>query len=242
MGTNMYFAKRPEIIFMDYNEVIKSPTLFMINMIRGPLAKVYNKFINVEYLQSLTPEEIDIYLLQRKNKNIFQDLAITEFNYEKAYNDLYKKFDDMYLRIPLMKIGETIDYLVNHKFTKIVYFYSAEYDPRIQIDINYSFKDTSKIKYVWGDLTDVLNKIEQPTSYFLNDAWTIPQLVFAKKTELTDILCARYAFNLKYNEELDEVEPVVLIQRYANESVFKFAFFSPLNLNHKHTEILEKVL
>ena len=37
MGTDMYFTKREEVLFIEYNEVVKSPTLFMLKMIRGPL-------------------------------------------------------------------------------------------------------------------------------------------------------------------------------------------------------------
>lgn len=239
MGTNMYFTKRDEILFIEYNEVIKSPSLFMLKLIRDQLKDIYKDFIWVDFLENKSDEELEIYLLQRKNKNIFLDLAKRSFNYEKTYDDLYNKYDDMFLKMPLMKIGNTIDFLVAQKFNKKIYFYSEKYDPRIELDIKYSFKDLSKIEYVYGDLGEVLEEIEQPTTYMLHDIWTLPRLVMLQKTELTDIVCARYPYNLKYNEELDEVEPIVLIEKYMEESVFKFGLFAPINFNDTHAQLLE---
>lgn len=239
MGTNMFYTKREEVIFIDYNEVIKSPTLFMLKMIRDKLQDVYRDFIHVEFLDGKTDEELEIYLLQRKNKNIFLDLAKRKFNYTKAYNDLYVKYDDMYIRSPLLKIGTTIDFISAQKFNKKIYFYSEVYDPRIEIDIKYSFKDTSKMEYVYGDLEKVMETIEPPTSFMLHDVWTLPRLVMLNKTYLTDIVCSRYTYNLKYNTELNEVEPVVLVEKYIEESLFKFGLFAPINFNSNHTKHLE---
>ncbi len=240
MGTNMYYAKRDEVLFIDYNEVIKSPSLFMLKMIRDVLRDVYKDFIWVEFLDGKSDAELELYLLQRKNKNIFLDLAKKQFNFEKAYNDLYNKYDDMYVKLNLLKIGTSIDFLSAQKFNKKIYFYSEVYDPRIEIDIKYSFKDASKIEYVYGNLCEVMEQITPPTSFMLHDVWTVPTLVQMGKTDLTDVLCARYTYNLRYNSELDEVEPVVLIENYLENSIFKFGLFSPINLNHVHGEYLEK--
>lgn len=240
MGTDMYFTKRDEVLFIEYNEVVKSPTLFMLKMIRGPLKEIYRDFIYVEFLENKTDEELEIYLLQRKNKNIFLDLAKRPFDYEMTYQNLYNKYDDMYLHTPLLKIGSTIDFLSSQKFNRKIYLYSKEYDPRIEVDIPLSFKEWSKIEYVYGELEDVLERILPVTTFILHDIWLLPRLCYLGKTNLTDIICARYPYNLKYNEELNEFEPIVLVEKYALENVFKFGLFSAINLNEKHQKYLEE--
>lgn len=240
MGTNMYFTKRDEILFIEYAEVIKSPTLFMLKLIRGPLKEVYRDFIHVEFLETMTDEELEIYLLRRKHKNIFFDLAKREFDYDTAYQNLYDKYDNMYDRSPLLKIGTTIDFLSGQKFNKKIYLYSKTYDPRIELDIKYSFRDWSKIEYVYGDIATVLENISPVTTFILNDIWLIPELCNLDKIKMTDVLSTNYRYNLTYNEEAKEFEPCLLVEKYAMDYVFKFGLFAPINLKETHQPYLEK--
>lgn len=237
---NMFFTKRDEYIFIDYINVIKCPDIFILKHIRDKLSHLYESFIDIPRLKKMSDEDIELFILRMENENIFENLKIKEFDTEKAYEDIYKKFTDLFIHSKLLKIGNLIQYLATNKFAKKIYFYTEKYDERIDIDIQIEFQNFKNIEYVYGDFSDVLGSIIQPTSYILNNQWNISTIDYFKKIQFTDIILSQYKYNLELRG--DEHMPKLMIESLLENNVFKFGMFQPFELNEKHTKLIENYM
>jgi hypothetical protein len=227
------FTKRPEIIFITYDEVIKNPYPFLLKQILSKYKKNYENFIDLASIENMDDKNLMRFCVQRTNQNIFRELAKVEFDYDKANDDLYSKFDDMFLNSSLLSMGKNIPFLLAQKFTKKIYVYTRNYDKRVHLDLEMNFHDMDKIKYVVGDFDEVISSLDGITSYILNDANYIIPIIYNKKIEYTTVLVANYGYNYAMNED-EQMVLKINVADILEPNIFKFATFMPEEFTEEH--------
>lgn len=117
------------------------------------------------------------------------------------------KYPDLYDKAPRATMGMNLNNVLINKATDRVYIYTPEYDKRIEILISNMYaKHISKVVYVHGDFQEVvehiIDNIQPPTAYFLNDIFDLKTLVDMEKPELafTNVALANMGYNYTYNE------------------------------------------
>lgn len=222
------FTTQDEIIFIIYDDVIKSSNQFIIKQILQKYRSHYDNYLDLSKVDKLDDKGLDLFCLKRRDKNIFHSLAKVDFDCNKALHEISQKFDDMYLESELLVIGKTLGMLIPQKFTKKIYIYTKEYDKRIHLDIQMTYKDMDKVNYVTGPLIDVINSIGNITSYILADIMDVTALLATDKIKYTSVLVANMGYNyvmidnkLMLRMDLDE---------FSKEKIFKFATFMSFNV------------
>jgi hypothetical protein len=228
------FDARPEIIFITYEDVIKSPYPYLLNKINTDLSDYYKDFIDLDKIKGLDMFNLTRLCVQRTEKNILRYLAKTEFDYDGALGDLKNHYFTIYKDSPLLSIGESLNMVIPQKFTKNVYIYTEKYDVRIHLDIMENFKDMDKVKYVSGSFAKALEKLEGITTFILNDLDYVIDILNAGKEEYTNIMIASYGYNYIYNEDDDVLELRLDLDQLLKGKICKYATFMPVNLDRKH--------
>jgi hypothetical protein len=228
------FEGRPEIIFMCYEDVIKSPYPFLLNEINTKLSQYYESFLDLDKIKGKDLFNLSRLCVQRSKPNILEYLAKTEFDYVKALKDLKDRYFKVYADSELLAMGKNMDILLAQKFTKKIYLYTEIYDIRIHLDIQETFKDMQRVTYVTGSFKNVINKIEGITSYILNDLDYAYQIIKEGKEEYTDIMVANYGYNYFVDDDSQELELRLNMQSLIKDSICKFGTFTPLAMDERH--------
>ena len=226
------FTTQDEIIFITYEDIIKSINPFIISQILQKYKLYYNEFLNLASVENLNKKQLDLFCIRRKDKNIFHTLAKKDFDCNTAMKELAHKFDDTYLNSELLIIGKTLGFIIPQKFTKKIYIYSKEYDKRIHLDIQMNFKDMNKVNYITGNLIDVINSIEGVTTYIFADIIDVTALLATNKIAYTNILVANYGYN--YVLINDKLTLRINLEEHMKERIFKFVTFMPLSITSEH--------
>jgi len=222
------FVKRPEIFFICYDEIIKNPYPFILHQMRTTYRNVYDEFINFSLIDKLNMIELLKFCIQRRTINIVEYLAKKEFDYNKALNDIFYKFSDMYIMSTPLIISSSIQVMLKQKFTEKIYIHTDKYDKRVHIDIQTQFKDMTKVNYITGNLFNAIKKLSGVTTYILRNIIDIGIIMELNKTEYTNIIVANYAYNFTLNKE-NILVPRFSVEDLLVERIFKFATFSPYN-------------
>lgn len=233
------FTTRPEIIFVSYNEIIKNPYPFILSQIVKRYTDFYKDFLDINKFKSLDNDNLLRLVIQRSEKNIFEYLAIKKFDYESSLQDIYNKFDDLFIYSPQLQIADSLTMLLSQKFTKKIYIHSDVYDKRIHLDIQTLFQDMHRVNYVTGDFTKVINKLEGVTTWILDDAYKIIPLVHNKKVEFTNILVANYGYNFALNDD-KQLSFRINTEEWEKKYTFKFATFMPIKFSDNHFNMIKK--
>lgn len=226
------FTLRDEYILIEYKDVIKCPSAGMLQLIKDEYIEDMKDLIDTRKLQRMDFKNIQRYCIERPFKNILDYIKIIDFNTDDIYNALYNNCNDLYEKLPLMIMGEAVFMLISQKFTKKIYIFSEEYDKKIEDDIIEKFGEHKNIFYVAGSFADILNNIEQPTSYMLSDVDKVKTILKLNKQEYSEIMIAQYGYNYEINDGIiqirgnyDELMP---------EKHFKIASFTPLNMDSNY--------
>lgn len=234
MNTLMHNPRmgKPEVIFVTYDEVIKSPYPVLLHQILYRFRSVYEKFLNFDDIDGMDVKALMLYCTKRTHKNVFRDLMITEFDIDKSLKEATDRFFDVYSKSDLLSIGDSLRRVAAQRFTKKIYIYTPVYDLRVHIDIQETYGDMDKINYVNGDFTEVIKNLPEITSYFLNDAEYVNALIEMKKLKHTTVLLAEYGFN--YIKEGDELFYKFDVESATEEHKFKFGSFAPFIVTDDH--------
>lgn len=224
---------KEEIIFIMYDDVIKSPYPALLNNILNQYHDFYSKFLDLDKLNGYDMNNIIRLCVQRTEFNLFQYLAKTKFNFDKSLKDFSSRFDTLYKDSSLLTIGESLHVVMSQKFTQKVYFFSHEYDPRIHKDIQLTFGENKKITYLAGDMVDAINNTPGINSFILNYYDDIEKICTTNKIKGSNVLLARYGYNFSLNED-GILDFRVDTNRLQKEYGFKFASFIPTQLTNEH--------
>lgn len=231
MPTNP-FTLRDEFILMEYKDIIKCPSVGILQLIKKEYMNDMNDLIDTRKLDRMDFKNIQRYCIERPCKNILDYIKITDFNTDDIYNALYKSCNNLYKDLPLMVMGEAVFVLASQKFTKKIYIFSEEYDEKIEKDIKNVFHDQKKVYYVAGSLENILNQVEKPTSYMFSNIDNVQKVLDLNKQEYSEILVAQYGYNymvkngiIRIKGEYEELMPT---------KHFKIASFTPLKMDNSY--------
>lgn len=237
-----FFSTRDQYIFICYKDVIKHCYPVMLNKI---INEYYDELNDLLYLDVI--KDYDIYNLERL---CIERTDVNPFRYLKRDNCTNETADllletfedemfDMYTQSKFTNFGSRIFNLVTQPQIKELYIYVERPITQVMYDCKTYFEQFgNKIKYVCGDFIDVIKKLpNKPTSYILNDANYIKDLIDNKFIEFTEIIIAE----LGYNFEVSEDKSIVLKNGYEDlmeEHIFKIGYFPTLMLEDKHFSCL----
>jgi len=227
------FTKKPEIIFITYDEVIKSPYPFILKQISTRYKQFYEPYLDLSRIEKMDENNLDRLCVQRTDKNLFRYLSKIPFDFDKSMSDILNKFDDMYFNCPLMKMGTALTFLLSQKFTQKVYIYTEKYDKRVHLDIQTTYRDMDRVNYITGNFDEVICSLNGVTSYILNDINYLVPLIHHKKTEYTNILVGNFGYNYALNDQ-NQMVLRINIDEWVKEFIFKFATFMPIEFTDEH--------
>lgn len=228
------FVAKDEIIFIEYEEIIRSPYPLLLNLIAHQYRDSYKDFLWMEEFESMDMKNLERLCVQRTKKNIFEYLAKTPFDYDKALKEFKDKFFNLYNESPMLAIGENIAKFMTQKFTKQIYIHTEEYDTRVHLDIQETFNNMELVNYVTGPFDDVIQTLDGISCYILRDIEKVPVIFDHQKGNYTEILLAAYGFNYKLDEKEDPVYKIDIQPFLTDETVFKFGTFQPVELTAEH--------
>jgi len=234
------FDAKAEILFITYDEIIKSPYPYLLNKIDTELSPYYESFIDVEKFKGLDMNNLLRFCTQRTDKHLFRYLSKVDFDVDGALKELKDRYYEVYKDSPLLSMGDSIKMLLTQKFTEKIYIYTDIYDIRVHLDIQTMFGDMQRVNYVSGNIQKVLNKLEGITTFVINDLDYLFDIVESGKTEYVNIMLASYAYNYIYNEDTKELELRVDVESMLKDKICKFATFIPAEFKREHFSQLKE--
>jgi hypothetical protein len=237
-----FFSTRDQYIFICYKDVIKHCYPIMLNKIIHEYYDELNELLYLDVIKDYDIYNLERLCIERTDVNPFRYLKRDICTNETA-DLLLETFEDemfdMYTQSKFTNFGSRIFNLVTQPQIKELYIYVERPITQVMYDCKTYFEQFgNKIKYVCGDFIDVIKKLpNKPTSYILNDADYIRDLIDNNFIEFTEIIIAE----LGYNFEVSEDKSIVLKNGYEDlmeEHIFKIGYFPTLMLEDKHFSCL----
>lgn len=227
----MDFSARDEIFFISYHDVIKAPVINIMDAVLIQYRKQYENFIEMSLFNELkTGDELLTLLTHRPHYNIFRCFCNKEFDYDKAWSDIYHRNYKLIAECNPITIGTSLFIMLKQSFIPKVYVWTEEYDERIHHDL-YATYGSGKLAYVTGDFLECVNGLDNITCYILNDIEYLMRLLEVKeKLKLTNVLLGDYGYNYPINEEFGGRRDLKIENLYKveEENCFKLNLFKPL--------------
>lgn len=226
---NNPFTMRDEIILIEHDDVIKCPSLGILELIKDKYTDDLKGLIDLSKIQRMDFKNLQRLCVERPTKNILDYLKLTDFNTGDIYDELYKSDKSIYMGLPLMTMGSSLYVLSPQKFVKGIYIFSEEYDEKIEYDIYENFSDLSNVYYVAGDLKEIIQSIPKPTMYIFSDIEHVQTIIDENKIEFTEIMVAQYGYNYEVKNSILQIKGDY--DKLMPELYFKIASFSPLKMD-----------
>lgn len=226
---NNPFTMRDEIILIEHDDIIKCPSVGILNLIEEKYTDDLKGLIDIAKLKRMDFKNKQRFCIERPTKNVLDYLKIEDFNTADIYDELYKSCDSLYMELPLMMMGATIFILSPQKFTKKIYIFSEEYDEKIEFNVHENFKDLPNVYYVAGDLKTIVNSIEPPTTYMFSDIDHVQTIIDEDKIEFTEIMVAQYGYNYEVKNGVLQIKGDY--DKLMPELYFKIGSFTPLKMD-----------
>ena len=227
---NKSFATQKEIIFVMYEDIIKTTKFCILKkLLTDEFKNNYKNYINYSKIEGLTDEQLMGVIFGASDINILKYLSTDLFDYDVTYIDLYLNYKDILKESKLLSFGESILILLQQNFTSKIYIYTENYDENVYKDIYDTYK-SENIVYTHGEFDEVvteINKSNKITSFVLNDITLINNLIKSNNIEYTNVLVC----NTGWNYTLDNNKRLVLkvndIDTLSKENIFKLGLFEP---------------
>lgn len=229
---NNPFTMRDEIILIEYEDVIKCPSAGILELIKRQYEDDLKGLIDLDKINNMDFKNIQRFCIERPCKNILDYIKLQNFNTDKIYKALYDAFDTIYMELPTMVMGNAVYVLSPQKFTKKIYIFSEEYDEKIEYDIKEKYYTEKNVFYVAGKFDDILDTIEQPTSFILSDIDKVETIINKKKQKFTEILIAQYGYNYEVIDGILQIKGEY--DTKMADGLFKIASFTPLTMDKSY--------
>ncbi len=222
------FATRDEIVFIEYDDIIKSSNTGLLKLLKEEYKDDIKEFIHFDKVETLDDNTINLFSTARLEKNILKALCKVNFDYDYVFKTLVDNNIDFFAKNETLMFADVVHTLLAQKFVKQIYIYSEDYDSRIECDIAILFKGSAKINYISGNFDDVIDSISNITLFVLSDIDKMDRVIQKNRQEYCEFMIAEYGYNyyndngvirLKHNfEELQE------------EKIFKLGTFTPITI------------
>lgn len=220
-------------IFIEYEDIIKCPAFVLINALKEN--KVADKIFDFSEIKSMNMDELFEWYQNRRHKNVFKNIPLTEFGKEKfkvPTGMTYDSFMDSFLYSEYENIPGIVDSNSILNFAKIlpklfdaslvhkIYIWSEIYSERIEKDLENLYG--RRLTYVTGDLKSVLIRENVPndSTYVFSNIRNILILKDANKLEKSSVIIAD---EFGYNMEGDS--SCINLEELASQVLFKLDFF-----------------
>lgn len=225
-----------EIIFITYNNIIKCPSLFILNKLLKDKSyyDAWKDYINYSKIENKSDEELMEMIYYSTKQNILEYLAIKEFDYDGSLKTFIETYDDMFDSLDELPINISMNMMFKRNFLKKLYIYTEEYSKNIGKDIFNIYGNNSNVIYCYGDFKNTIMKIHETddiTTYMLNDVLMINDLIEIDKISNRIVMVVDSGWNLVKNE--NRLFPTLKIQnidKLCVEKVFNLQTFRPFNL------------
>lgn len=227
-----------DAIFIEYDDVIKSPFFIYLDSIKNNEA--LKTIFDLSEISDLNFDELYEWYINRKNQNIFKCLKLQDGVLEKFFNNdieifnkwcetvLYESIDtnEYFVKTDTeLNFVDSLDMLLKVNIVNKYYIYTPIESKFIKEDIQKRFKN--KITYVYGDLKEVLknNNITANSTFIFSDVSKVLILDEIGLLNLSSIAIAdRYGYNYKDSKNI-----IIDKNNISNKIVFKMDFFNNIN-------------
>lgn len=219
-------------IFIEYIDIIRAPYFSFLNaLMKSP--HIENSIFDYSKIEGLTEEGLGHFYYNRRNQNFLYDLV------KEGVNPDYDKLD-MVLDNGLKDVPELVTLSPELNFVEVlrklmwkdsliankVYIYYPFDNPSIKKDVADTFSFNIDIKFVSGDLEDVLKDVPTDSTYVFSDITKIELLDKMDRIQLSSILVPKdYGYNYEDPEDRNS-NLLVNISDYSKEFMFHFNTFS----------------
>lgn len=227
-----------DCIFVEYNDIIKSPFFVLLNYIKD--TDVLKEIYDLSDIENLNLEELYEWYIQREERVVFNNLkpangALSKFfdnneeNFKKFSEEfMYKEIEelDYVVKIDgLLPFHRTLNAILSTDMVMTGYVYTERYSKVIEEDLKRILSD--KVIYVYGDLVEVLkqNKITDNSTFVFSDVTKVLKLEEAGIIDYSSILLAdRYEYNYESADILR-----IDMDRLTKDHIFKMDIFDNIS-------------
>lgn len=197
MGTAIPL-KRSSIL-IHYDDIIKSTDLFILRIVAEKYYDQFKDYIDIDFYKDISDDDLKYIIFSRTERNIFKWLRKKEFDYEANYTYFKNKYKNIFISALTLDMYNNVHTFEKAYFINNIVFYSREYDPRIEFDIQSNFLG-EKFLYVTGPLQKVINTYEIESVHYPYLDESIKEIIMNNKDVF--FLIPNYGFNMDDNTGL----------------------------------------
>ena len=221
-------------LFCEYHDIIKSPYFFFLNLITENLDKFSGR-VDTELLDGLDLESLCELYCGRKYQNVLMDIIHPSLKgkipvsvLDEFINSEIERIELIVKRSPILAMGRVIQELIRDKKAGIVknfFIYNRYPNKSIENDLMDIFDED--VKFLTGELEDVLKEVPDDSTYVFSDITNISVLAECNKLNYSSIMIP---YDYSYNKN-SEGEYLIKIDEYMKKYLFKLDFFNALEID-----------
>lgn len=225
-----------DAVFVEYEDVLRSIFFTVFYYLKE--SDVVNKYFDLEEIEDLDANELYLWYIQRKDRELLYNFPVDDEIFEKACDRdkdtlkqfcvqlLYHELDSSDYYLEMAGKLNFMDVLKSYTKTDLkskIYIYSECESSTIKKDIEKTFGGSAT--YVYGNIIDVLkeNKITANSTFVFSDVYKVLALKEAGILKFSSVIIADW---FQYNYEEDGKTLKIDLQELYKEDVFKYEFFN----------------
>lgn len=228
--------ERPITIFISYDNIFRDHDFFIIKKIldNPKLKKQFENYIDLSRFECQTDSRIQVMLLERNKKNIFEWLAIKEFDFEFNYNKFYDKEKMMFLLSPKLEMYNVIKRFIEEPFVEKIHIYGGpRNDKRKMFDLYKNLKDSPKISFSVGNFNEVLNDLFGINVIIDYDLDRLIPLIKNEEYHNVIFMVADYGYNYEINKKNNKNILKENIEEYVSKNEIYLNRFKPFKIKEE---------
>jgi hypothetical protein len=231
-------AMKPEYVFMCYDDIIRTHTVAVMRELLK-MKDEYKDFIDYNLIENKSQNELMWLCNTRISYNILAHLAKKPFDHNMTLMNICRNIPDIYSQSSPLSFALALPEMVMAKFIKKIYIYGHN-EEYIKDDIATLCGDIdmSKISIVGDDFDIAINSVpEDITLYIVNDVNMAQIILNCAKSDLADIMIAKYGYNYTYNAETKTPELIYgnNLPEEALKRGFRITYFMPIRKDYIDT-------
>lgn len=229
------FFYNSQCLFIEYHDVLSMPWFTMLLFTKD--TNVFKQVFKIEDIEDYDVAGLLEWYIYRKHRNVFKSIgtidSIDDLS-DESYDALLMKAmsisDNFYSINTRLKFLSALRLLLTDaSMIKNVIIYSEQKESMIETSLNkYFSKFGTKVKYINGKFSDILDIIPNDSTYVFSDIEKVNDLVNSDKINLSSILLVN---GLRYNYMDDDITKMkVNLDELSEKYIFKYSFFDNFDL------------